>query len=401
MLPILLTILSIVAIAIAAPPQTTTAGSLYWMTNDPSGNVLVTAPITSNGTVGKISALATGGLGEHGNSIGVDSIFSQGPIVVHEKTGRLAVVNPGSDTVSLFQLSANAAPRAIGKPASTDGDFPTSAVFNNAGDALCVMNGGVNSRIQCFHVNNGGLTASSSVPFKLYNQTSNPPQGPSGSAGTIQFTPDEKSIVVTTKGVIGELDQFPGFLTVFPVTAPGIVSNKPTIVNIPPPAGIAFSLTAVPNAKAFLGADLATGASVYDYSKGWNNAVVRELQIPGAVANCWSSYSSKTGNYYLSDIATDFINEVTVGKDLTPTLVKQYDVGTFAGADESVVAAVGNTQFLYVLLQNATSVAALRLDGPGKASVVQTVDWKTPVEALGHPVGQFNSAGMALFANRA
>ena len=46
-------------------------------------------------------------------------------------------------------------------------------------------------------------------------------------------------------------------------------------------------------------------------------------------------------------------------------------------------------RFLYVLLENSTSVAALRLDGPGNASVVQIVDWRTPVEALGHAVGTY------------
>ena len=79
------------------------------MTNEPSGNILVSAPITSNGSIvctllasvdmrltssqGDISVMATGGLGIHGDSFGVDSIFTQGPIAVHEDTGRLAVVN--------------------------------------------------------------------------------------------------------------------------------------------------------------------------------------------------------------------------------------------------------------------------------------------------------------------
>ena len=155
----------------------------------------------------------------------------------------------------------------------------------------------------------------------MYNKTSNPPTGPSGTGGTVRFTPDENFILVTTKGVIGELDQYPGFITVFPMAAPGIINNQPTKVTIPPPAGIAFSLTPIPDAQAFVGADLATGMSVYDYSKGWDNAVIHELTIPGAVANCWSSYSTATGNYYFSDIGAGFINEVTLAEDLTPSLV--------------------------------------------------------------------------------
>ena len=42
---------------------------------------------------GDIGVIATGGLGQHGDSYGVDAIFTQGPIATHESTGRLAVVN--------------------------------------------------------------------------------------------------------------------------------------------------------------------------------------------------------------------------------------------------------------------------------------------------------------------
>ncbi|KZV62560.1 hypothetical protein PENSPDRAFT_247040 [Peniophora sp. CONT] len=402
MFSVLFSMLVFAAVSVATPPEPTSPGTLYWMTNDPTGNILVTAPITSNGTIGDISVVATGGLGVHGDSFGVDSIFTQGPIAVHETSGRLAVVNPGSRSVSIFQLSDSSFPQPIGRPFPTYGDFPASAVFNKAGDVLCVLNGGVNSRVQCFSVDDIGLLGvSSSVPIYLYNKTSNPPTGPSGTGGTVRFTPDEDFLLVTTKGVIGELDDSPGFITVFPVTAPGIVRNEPTKVVIPPPAGIAFSLTEINDAKAFVGADLATGMSVYDYSNGWTNATIHELIIPGAVANCWSSYSTATGNYYFSDIGAGFINEVTLADDLTPSLVKQYDVGVYAGADESVVANVGDTQFLYVLLENATSIAALRLDGPGNASVVQIVDWSAPVKAKGHPVDQYNSAGLAFYAGSA
>lgn len=168
----------------------------------------------------------------------------------------------------------------------------------------------------------GLLTVASSVPYQLYNQTSNPPQGPSGSGGTVRFTPAEDFLLVTTKGVIGALDEYPGFITVFPMIAPGIVSDAPTIVTIPPPAGIAFSLTPIAGAKAFVGADLATGMSVYDYSNGWDKTVIHELVIPGAVANCWSAYATATGNYYFSDIGGGLVNEVTLAEDLTPSLVK-------------------------------------------------------------------------------
>jgi hypothetical protein len=45
--------------------------------------------------------------------------------------------------------------------------------------------------------------------------------------------------------------------------------------------------------------------------------------------------------------------------------------------------------FLYVLLANSTSFAAFRLDGPGNANLVQTLDYSGPARALGAVVGKY------------
>jgi hypothetical protein len=52
--------------------------------------------------------------------------------------------------VQLFAVDPQAptALRPIGVPAPAGGDFPTSAVFNGAGDVLCVLSGGAGASVR-------------------------------------------------------------------------------------------------------------------------------------------------------------------------------------------------------------------------------------------------------------
>lgn len=55
------------------------------MTNDPSGNNVVVSTIDQSGKLSFASAVPTGGKGLHGNSTGVDALFSQDSVKVgHE-----------------------------------------------------------------------------------------------------------------------------------------------------------------------------------------------------------------------------------------------------------------------------------------------------------------------------
>ena len=53
-------------------------------------------------------------------------------------------------------------------------------------------------------------------------------------------------------------------------------------------------------------------------------------------------------------------------------------------------------RFLYILMPQVTSVGAFRLDGPGKATLVQTVNVTVPVTAAGYEVGMSLTLSAAL-----
>ena len=69
---------------------------------------------------------------------------------VNQETGRLAVVNAGSNTIQMYNIDPKNPTKLtpIGSAVPSGGDFPESIAINNAGDQLCVLNGGLESNVQ-------------------------------------------------------------------------------------------------------------------------------------------------------------------------------------------------------------------------------------------------------------
>ena len=90
------------------------------------------------------------GNGSQGLPIQAIALFSQGPVAVNQETGRLATVNAGSNTVQLFDIDPKQPTMltAVGDPVPSGGDFPVSVAIDNAGQRLCVLNGGLEHNVQ-------------------------------------------------------------------------------------------------------------------------------------------------------------------------------------------------------------------------------------------------------------
>jgi hypothetical protein len=135
----------------------------------------------------------------------------------------------------------------------------------------------------------------------------------------------------------------PGFVAVWDVEADGSLSQE--AARIAPPTGgvLPFSLTPIPGTEAFLVTDPGIGFDIFDLStsslKG-NSSKSSAVKIDGQGATCWSSFSSKTGNYYLTDIGTSIVTEVNVDKDIKAAIIKVGTVNTTttANANSTLVA---------------------------------------------------------------
>ncbi|EIN04866.1 hypothetical protein PUNSTDRAFT_138065 [Punctularia strigosozonata HHB-11173 SS5] len=386
------------------------AGAVYFITNEPSGNFVVSADIKSDGTLTLARAVSADGRGQHGNDSpaaeGPDGLFSQASIKASQNGKVLATVNPGSNTIAVFAINAKnpSVIDMIGGPVSTEGEFPMSIAFNEAGNKVCVLNGGQVNGVNCYKVDpKDGLEA---IPGTLrslgLNQTT-PATGPAGTTSHLLFSSDEKSLMASVKGVPPQ----PGFIAVWSVNDDNSLS--PNFTKVAPAAGglLPFSMTPIPGKNALLVTDPGLGFDVFDMSNvqagGSSQSTVNATgqssanPISGQSATCWSSFSNKTGSFYLIDIGTAMVTEVNVDSNLNGTIVKQYAQTANSGPIDNTVATVNGKDFLYVLGANATQIDVLSLNAPGQAKGIQTLDIAGPSKKAGLTVNRLNLQGMTAF----
>ena len=166
----------------------------------------------------------------------------------------------------------------------------------------------------CFNVDkqNGLTVIQNSLRSLNLNQTT-PGTGLGGSASQVLFSEDDTQVFASVKGGNGAK----GFIAIFGVQADGALAAAATTVT-PPGAAQPFSIALVPGQNALLVADPAVGFDIIDLQGNRSAAVT----IDGQVETGWSSFSQKTGNFYLTDIQTSIITEVNIDSDLNATIVQ-------------------------------------------------------------------------------
>lgn len=218
-------------IAPAATAPVAGHAPVYVLTNDPSGNQVVTYVPDHHGTLHQVGRRSTGGLGTTISGAVVDPLASQGGLVAAPSEGLLVGVNGGSDTVSVFHAFGSfvSAPRVI----SSGGSTPVSVAVR--GDVLYVLNAGGAGSIQGYR-----LHSLQPIPGSNQSLGLTPNVAPLflHTPGQIGFTPDGRHLVVTTKASGSDID-------VFNVTPSGSVTGAP-VVNAsanPVPFGFTFDHT--------------------------------------------------------------------------------------------------------------------------------------------------------------
>lgn len=195
-----------------------------------------------------------------------------------------------------------------------------SLAINEAGTMMCVLNGGAINGVNCYKVDaqNGLQAISGSFRSLGLNQTT-PATGPAGSASHIVFSEGGQQLIASIKG----MPPTPGFLAVWDVGSDNSLS--PDFKQIAPGQGglLPFSMTVIPGMNAILATDAGVGFDIFDMSGGATNSTKSSVvPIEGQGATCWSSFSKKTGNFYLTDIKTSMVTEVNVDKSLKGSIVQ-------------------------------------------------------------------------------
>ncbi|KAJ3496101.1 hypothetical protein NLG97_g2904 [Lecanicillium saksenae] len=270
------------------------------------GARIISLPVNEDGLLGEFTSTSTGGLGRYSTEGPnytypiTDQLTSQNAVVVSGNS--LFTVNPGSNTVSLFNIPKDdpTHPSLVGKPASSGGDFPVSVAYSHALHVACVLNGGNVAGIQCFKVDDRGLHLTGSfIPVDL-NQTS-PPHGPTNTASDIVFNPSSTALFATIKGDFKGDGVVAGHFAALPVVNGQVVANPR--VSRPPGFAFEWSISFINDTTAAV-SDPSIGAAFATVAyPSLDITFAKDLpvdRLPKS-AVCWSEYSERFDALYFFD----------------------------------------------------------------------------------------------------
>ncbi|KAH7106008.1 hypothetical protein BKA62DRAFT_766463 [Auriculariales sp. MPI-PUGE-AT-0066] len=404
-------------ISIAVSANGASSGAAYFMTNGDDANHVVTTSIAADGklTFGQ----AIGGKGFNANAPGFDSFFSQDPIVVSGNT--VLAVNAASNTISAFTVKPEDPTqlKQVGKPVSSQGDFPISIGVNQNTNDIYVLNGGAKNGVAGFKFDgNTGLMPIPNAVRQIGVKQTTPPKGPPTTLTQAYFSLDDKYLLASVKG--SPPPGAPGFVAVWEYNAStGVISDNFTAIVAPSGGALPFGFSTLPhNPSVVFLSDPAIGYEVIDLkaslassnknsTSGLMSSAARTVPaagasksyaIPDQKANCWTAFSGVTGNFYLMDPGKNVVSEVTVNSaTLQPTLVKQYSVGA-GNVLDAQVAHIDGKDFLYVLSPNVSSIEVFALRAFGNAAHIQSFSYADGLSAAGLEPNSTNIVGMATWA---
>ncbi|KAF8635312.1 hypothetical protein AX17_003951 [Amanita inopinata Kibby_2008] len=379
-----------------APEDGTSVGATYFMSNNPDGNYLFASSIEANATLVLRKAYYTGGKGGHALGMTGDALFSQGSIATSSVNNVVILANAGSDTLTIFRIDPGNPTRLTmkGKPVPSGGNFPTSVTLNKAENVLCVSNTGRISNVNCFSFGSRtGLTPLPNTTRSLCLSQTTPPSGPADTSSQIRFSPDDKQLVLSVKG-LAPLPS-PGHLAIWDIEADGSLSEKYRSMT----GGVAIWTTTFINGKnAVLSSDPLVGYNIFDLDAFAKDTSVqgKAFTVPNTTTLCWSDFSSQTGNYYLSDFFTSSVYEINIDENLNGKLVRTYPTDPHPGLMEMSIASFpGQPDHLYALSVNDTAIHVFTLNAPGEAQQIQRLEIGILAAQAGIPLFTTETYGMA------
>ncbi len=323
-------------------------GVVYTASNASSGNEVLAFKRAPDGQLIFVQSFATGGTG---NDVGLGGLGNQGGIVLGSNGHHwLFVVNPGSNSISVFFVRQNGA-LVLADTEPSGGVLPTSVTVS--GNLVYVLNADGAGSIAGFTLDNtGDLTP---IPGSIQ-----PLSGMPTTAGAqIQFTPNGSALVVTEKAT--------NLIDTYLVDGSGVASAP--IVNASAgetPFGFDFSHEGfLIVSEAFGGAVDASAVSSYSLESSGNVDVITPSDPTTETAACWIvvtksgkfAYTTNTGSGTISGFR---INRAT--GQLTP--LDADGVTAETGADSFPIdeALTRDGRYLYILNSGLQEILGYRVN---------------------------------------
>ncbi len=340
-------------------PRLADTGTVFTETNQFAGNQVLAYRTDSGGGLTLIGSYPTGGTGTGA------SPASQGGVTLGDGGRVLAVVNGGSDSVSVFLVGDSGNLQLVETVGSGGVDPISVAVDGPSVYALNAGNATTPADIGGFNLF-GGLFFRQAVSEQPLHPTANSPE-------QIGFTPDGRDLVVTEKGS-NTIDVFP--VDRFGLADPAVTTTLGANTG---PYGFAFTQNgvAVVSEAAFGG--LAT------FSVDPDGSVTQISQVPDfQLAPCWVAL---TGNgsgteAFTSNAHSGTVSAYSVSASGTLGLLNP-DVQANPGIGDTDIAVAGSSLFI----SDNAGIDASGISGSG------TLSPSTPL-VTGLPAGSFGLAAI-------
>ena len=302
-------------------------GAVFALTDNTAGNAVIAYHRAPGGTLTQAGSYPTGGLGGILTGSVVDHTASQGALAYDQADGLLIAVNPGSDTISVFQVDGDRL--ALSQVLPSGGAFPVSvAVHGDHAYVLDALGGGA---LYGYRIAGGRLTHIPGSSRALGLGTTAGSQF-TATPGQVAFTPDGSQLLVTTKATGNDVD-------VFAVRDDGRLSSSPAVNALP--GAVPFAVAFGPGGTVVL-AEAGTNA-VATFALSGDGALTQlAVAATGQMATCWIV---RAGAYfYASNAGSGSVSGYHVGS--SGALTGLGNTATDAGTVDAASAAYG--RFLYV-----------------------------------------------------
>jgi 6-phosphogluconolactonase len=336
--------LAVGALVAAAPAMAAGGGgTVYTLTNAPSGNAVTIFDRGRDGSLTPDGAVATGGLGT-GAGLG-----SQGALVLDGR--RLFAVNAGSDTLSAFRVG-HGSELSLTDVAPSRGAKPISLTVR--GRLLYVLNAGsvaTPANIHGFLIAFGQLVPLPGSSRPLSTALPDPAQ--------IEFTPDGRHLVVTEKATNRILTYRVGRFGY--ASGPNAQSSAGET-----PFGFAFDPRGrLIASEAFGGAPDASVLSSYRVASNGTIAAIDPNVATTETAACWVVVTKDGRHTYATNTGSNSISGYAIGADGSLTLLDADGRTADTGAGPIDAALSRGSRFLYTLNDGAHEIQGFAVNSDG------------------------------------
>jgi 6-phosphogluconolactonase (cycloisomerase 2 family) len=310
-----------------APASPHSGGAVFALTDNPAGNAVIAYQRAADGRLTQAGSYSTEGFGGVLPTSVVDHTASQGALAYDKARGLLLAVNPGSDTVAVFQVFGDRL--SLSQVISSGGAFPVSVTVH--GDYAYVLNALGGGSVYGYRIDGDQLVP---LPgsFRALGLGTTAASVFTATPGQVAFTPDGRALLVTTKATGNDVD-------VFAVGPDGTLSSKPAVNALP--GDVPFAVTFDRAGHVVLAETGPNAIATFSLS---SSGVLTQLAVAdtGQAATCWVV---RAGRYfYTSNAGSASVSGYTVGPDGSLTALG--NTTTDAGTVDAASAAHG--KFLYV-----------------------------------------------------